>query len=201
VQENRRFCWNCWRSETLCYCADVRAISTRLNWVILQHPRERKRTIGTARIAHLGLQGSRIVCGRGFDDDPLVRSLLDDSSRRCVVLYPGRDSLDLTPLSFSERLDRLQDVTVFLIDGTWGTARTLLRNSPRVAALPRISFSDQSKSEYGFRKQPNAQCISTLEAICHLISLTEPELDCRPLMEIFRKMVKEQLSYTETPQP
>jgi len=199
MQEGRAFCLRCRRVESLCFCDEIRPVSTRLDWVIAQHPRERKRTVGTARIAHLGLKSSQILCDFDLEGDPRVGALLDDRTRSCVVLYPGVDALDLSALSMKERSEKLNtQLTVFVIDGTWATARVLLARNPRIAALPRISFNSQSPSEYGFRRQPNEQCLSTVEAVCRLIELMEPEVDPSPLMQVFRKMVKGQLQYTQT---
>lgn len=193
-------CYKCWRIPALCYCSQITMQKTRLEWVILQHPRERKRSIGTARIAHLGLQNSRICVGTDFRQDKVVQEILSDSSRRCFLLFPGADSLDFSRLTPSERdtwLDARIQPTVFVLDGTWSTAKTLLNRTPELLQLPKICFKQEdAPSEYGFRQQPAPHCLSTLEAMCRLMKWVEPHVDSHSLLEVFRKMVQLQLNHT-----
>src|SRR5437868_14164259 len=90
------------------------------------------------------------------------------------MLYPGMRSQNLTPLSQDERLDlfpQSKKLTIFVIDGTWATARRTVRQSQNLTNLPRICFSPVKPSTFRVRKQPNPACYSTIEAIHHTIEL------------------------------
>ena len=50
---DRSLCAACRRPDVVCVCAHVHAMPTRTRVLLLQHPKERKVGVGTARIAHL----------------------------------------------------------------------------------------------------------------------------------------------------
>lgn len=195
---HRAFCWKCRRPGSMCFCADAVAVDTRVHFVILQHPRERKRTTGTAQIAKLSLKRCELLTGIDFDRHSRVNELLADPGRNCYVLYPGPSAQCLAVQDFAERfLERMP--TVFVIDGTWSTAKSLLNQNCRIASLPRVSFPQNGASRYGFRAQPRLECLSTVEAICRIIELLEPERNSARILQIlwiFDRMVERQLQYT-----
>lgn len=187
----REFCYLCFHAKRVCYCADIKPITPRTQFVILRHTRERRRTIGTAQITHRFLANSIIRNGAEFESDAVVNQLLEDQSRNCFVLYPGESSIhiDQAPLSHTK------PVVIFVIDGTWLDAKQILRQSPKIAALPRISFSAGALSEYKFRKQPADFCLSTIESIQRILSILEPELKSDQMLDVFRKMVQTQINF------
>jgi DTW domain-containing protein len=191
----RPFCYRCRKPASTCYCQEVRPVRPGFEVVLLQHPRERRKGIGTARMVHLSIPGSRLIVGERFEENPEVASLLADAGRHCVVLFPGPGSLDLDAAG-SAAFPADRRLVVFVIDGTWACARKILRLSPSLAALPKIRFSPRQPSEYSaIRQQPAPQCLSTLEAVHHLIGVLEPATDASPMLGIFREMVRRQETY------
>ena len=66
--------------------------------LLLQHPRERRTPIGTARLAHLCLPGSELHVGVEFDEHPGVLAALaaaEAAGRPAHLLFPGPRSVDL----------------------------------------------------------------------------------------------------------
>ncbi len=92
---------------------------------------------GTGHFTHLSLENSELYVDVAFAKHKAVNALLDDEKNNCYVLYPGDDSLLLNskPLPHDDK----QNV-IFLIDSTWHNAKKLLRDSPNIQALPKISF-------------------------------------------------------------
>jgi DTW domain-containing protein YfiP len=86
---------------------------------------------------------------------------------------------------------------VFVIDGTWACAKTMVSRSRNLMSLPQICFTPARTSEYQFRRQPHALCLSTIEAVHQILEILEPEVDPSPLIELFRNMVKKQVTYTK----
>lgn len=196
----RQLCLRCLRSRAVCYCADIRAVRAPFEAVILQHPKERKNTIGTARLTALCLTNAKLIDGTEFENDPAVNAILDDPSRLCTVLFPGPGSCDVSVLGWESEPFRalasdpsLRPV-VFVIDGTWTQAKSMLRKSPRLASLPRISFSPGAPSTYRVRKQPHHACLSTIEAVHRLIRILEPRAPVDHLLRHFDTLVEQQLS-------
>jgi DTW domain-containing protein YfiP len=175
-------------------------LETETTFVILIHPRETRKRVGTGRMARLFLPNSELIDGVAFDSDPRILKWLSDPGCRCVVLFPGAQALYLNRATREERAALVSDgkrLVVFVIDGTWSTARTMLRQSPGLLALPQIAFEPERPSAYRIRQQPGAICLSTVEAIHTVLGLLEPSLrgEQDRMLEAFDWMVEQQLSY------
>lgn len=206
--KTRAFCWNCRQPESGCYCASVRAFDPQIEFVILIHKIEARRRIATGRMSHLLLKNSHLIEGSQFEDHPKVNQLIAREDATAVVLYPGPTALNLTHAS-TESLRLLTDpvaggkrLIVFVIDGTWATARRTMRLSGNLARLPRVCFDPVRKSAFEVRKQPADHCVSTLEAIHHTIELlgesqgfNTAERQHDHLLEIFAMMVNRQKTF------
>jgi DTW domain-containing protein YfiP len=164
---HRVICARCTRPEVVCVCALAPALQTRTRVMFLQHPRERRMAIGTARLAHLGLPGSVLRVGLDFSNDPVVLAALA-ADPVPHVLFPGEHAVDVHDLP----ADRA--VSLIVLDGTWSQAKKLLRLNPALAALPRLAFSPRRPSEYQIRRQPADYCVSTIEALGEVLSVLEP---------------------------
>ncbi|MBC7384596.1 MAG: DTW domain-containing protein [Cryobacterium sp.] len=196
VRVTRGLCIRCLRADSVCYCRHLDPISPSFEVVLLQHPKERKNTIGTARMTHLCLANSRLLSGIGFENDPTANGLIDDPGNFCVVLFPGPDAVNVSENAetFLARVrSKSKNLVVFVIDGTWSQARGMIRKSPRIASLPQICFTPKIPSQYKVRKQPNPLCLSTIEATHSLIEFLNPEIDASLLLALFAKMVDRQI--------
>lgn len=197
---NRPLCLKCLRAEAVCLCAGIRQFSPFFQVVLLQHPKERKNTIGTARFTHLTLANSRLIAGSEFETDPAVNLILGDPKNYCVVLFPGPTSVNISEArdSFLRDIPQSRDggtcrLIVFVIDGTWAHAKGMIRRSPRLSELPRISFTVSEPSTYRVRKQPHEYCLSTVEAVAKLVKILDPAMPADSLIETFGRMVEWQI--------
>src|SRR3954468_25008728 len=59
-------CPRCLRPEVVCYCAKLEHLDTATRVVLLQHPRERRVPVSTARMVHLSLTNSELHYGVDF---------------------------------------------------------------------------------------------------------------------------------------
>jgi DTW domain-containing protein YfiP len=184
----RAVCDRCRRPVTVCYCAHVPSLSTATRVVILQHPRERDVAIGTARMATLCLPGAALHVGIRWDQSPALAAALADPARPPVLLYPGPEARDI----LAEPPPG--PVTLIVVDGTWSQARTVVRDNPVLAALPRYAFVAPEASDYRIRREPQAEYVSTIEALMHVLGALEGDpARFRALMAPFRAMVDAQL--------
>ena len=160
-------------------------MTTRTKFVFLMHPKEFKQEkAGTGRLTHLCIAGSEIHMGIAFDEHEAVRDLLSDPALYPVLLYPGEQAHNVSngDLPLSDLGGRR--LTVFLLDATWSGARKMLRLSPSLQRLPRIMFTPSAPSRYVIKQQPQAGCLSTLEATHELLlALEKSRLDDYPLPE------------------
>jgi DTW domain-containing protein YfiP len=153
---------------------------------ILQHLGERKTAIGTARMAHLSLPNSELHLGISFEDHHRVRELA--ASPGTALLFPGDGALD--PAALRGR----PPTTVIVVDGTWSQARKVIKRNPFLQALPRLAFTPDRPSNYRIRAEPSVECVSTIEALVHLLGALEGDpARFRPILEAFDRMVDLQI--------
>lgn len=194
----RVLCQQCMQPSFSCYCSLVQKFDPKVKFVILIHPIERRRRIATGRMAHLCLENSELITGQDYTYDQQVNKILTDSRYQAFVLYPGRNSVNLTEVSTTEKTKIFSPKkipVVFVIDGTWNTARKTMRLSRNLNQLPRVCFTPPYQSQFRLRKQPRKECVSTIEAIHHFIELLNTEGSHKNLLYVFDKMVEKQIEF------
>jgi DTW domain-containing protein len=190
---HRAICGRCRRPASVCYCAHLVSLETRTRVLLLQHPRERKTAIGTARLAHLCLPASELHVGVEFQDDAAVRAALaaaEAAGRPAHLLFPGPRAVDLA----QARLDG--PITLVVVDGTWWQARKLLKKNAWLAALPQIRFTPAAPSNYRIRREPAEDYVATVEALAHVLGALEGEPErFAALLRPFEAMIDTQVHY------
>jgi DTW domain-containing protein len=202
----RNICYSCWQPDFSCYCSWLKPFDPVIEFVILIHPIEIRKRIATGRMTHLSLTTSQLIDGLDYSQNAKVNALLKDPRKQCFMLYPGRTAKNLTTMSPTERYDLVdtdRTPVVFVIDGTWSTARTMVRLSTNLQTIPRVCFTPPAPSNFLLRKQPKPECVCTLEAIHQTIELLGPASgfstatrEHDSLLEVFEKMVRLQFDLT-----
>jgi DTW domain-containing protein YfiP len=189
----RSRCLRCLRPSAFCCCRGLDPIPSRTRVVILQHPREARLAICSAWLAHVALADSEIHRGVRFDANHAVQASI--ASPRAALLFPGPGSTPVEEASASP-----PDVLV-VIDGTWPQAEKMLRENPRIAALPRLSVTPATAGAYGeLRREPGPEHLSTIEAVALALGALErtPE-KFEPMCDAFRRSVALQLACARGP--
>ncbi|MDF1881940.1 DTW domain-containing protein [Sulfurimonas sp. MAG313] len=193
---NRDKCYTCFRPMSSCMCKYIKPIDTKTKFVILMHPHEFKKIKnGTGHFTHLSLTNSELYINTSFINHKKVNDLLKNNN--CYVLYPSTVSIVLNdnPLPTNDK-----DNVIFLIDSTWHNAKKLLRDSPNIQELPKVSFTHTKASEFKIKEQPMELCLSTMEStlcVLELLTLQGNEklsvTQLKGFLEPFTKMVEYQL--------
>jgi len=203
-------CYRCFWPQPLCWCGSITPMPTRTRFVFLMHPKEYKyEKAATGRLTHLCLQNSELHMGIGFDEHEPVQALINDPANFPVLLYPGREAINLSDAAdpriapFTAELTKRR-LVVFLLDATWALGRKMLKLSPSLQRLPRIMFTPTAPSRYIIKQQPHEGCLSTLEATHELLlSLERSGLDGYPLpaqlIALFHRMQDLQLKCAADP--
>lgn len=162
-------------------------MNSRTRVVFLQHPREARVPVSTCRLAHLSLPNSELHVGICAEGSSRLEALAAEPGT--MVLFPGAGATDVTELT-------ALPATLIVVDGTWSNARKVVQRSPLLAALPRIGFTPPRPSNYRIRREPAAHCVSTIEAIAHVLEVLE-EAPGRftPMLSSFERMVDLQLAF------
>src|SRR5436309_13043147 len=82
-------CLDCGKPQLLCICDSVTPLDNRISLLILQHPQEQDRALGTARLTALHFKNTAVRIGLSWPSlsKALGRQVADPS--RWAVLYLG----------------------------------------------------------------------------------------------------------------
>lgn len=198
----RELCMTCRQPSTVCYCEHIKKFDPKIKFVILIHHVEERRRIATGRMSHLCLENSELIVGQDYSENVRVNEIVDDPSFSPVILYPGPTSRNISgpeARSDGEPIFKAGKVpVVFVIDGTWATARKMVRQSQNLFHLPRISFMPVTPSRFRVRKQPRAECYSTIEAIHYTIELLADRVGFSLVDDIHDNLLKVFSALVET---
>jgi len=173
-------CPKCLKEDLLCVCDRVAAMETRHHVLILQHPQEPDKELGTARLTHLALRNSTMKVGLSWPN--LSRAL----GRPAVhgnwgVLYLGGQvksqpaAAKRGPLTILGKDSEIAPSEAALegmvaLDGTWAQAKTLWWRNAWLLKLKRLVIEPSRPSLYGrLRKEPRRECLSTIEAVAETL--------------------------------
>lgn len=119
-----------------------------------------------------------------------------------MMLYPGPQSANLSLMSADQKTSinpSEKKLTIFVIDGTWHTAKKMVNVSENLRQMPRICFTPDKPSAFRVRKQPRPECYSTIEAIHQTIDLLSPQNRKHDhLLYVFNKMVARQIELSHS---
>jgi len=184
-------CPRCLKPLPLCICDSVTAIDNRISLLILQHPQEQDRALGTARLTALHFKNAAVKIGLSWPSlsRALGRPVADPS--RWAVLYLGSAKVaDLETDREVVAIDRkgeiednqraiLKDIEgIVLLDGTWSQAKALWWRNAWMLKCQRVILGPSRPSRYGrLRREPRRDGLSTIEAAAMLLSTLEKRPD------------------------
>lgn len=184
-----RYCSECGKARKACLCPSIVALESAVELIILQHPTEQKRPLGTARILSLSLANCRLLVGEDFREHDELNQLLAEPDVDHYVLYPNEHAQECTKIS----LTTARKTRVILLDGTWKKAYKMWQINTQLHDLPSLHLPDECVGHYRIRKAPADTALSTVEAGYHLLQQWQPERDFSPLLKVFDAMIQYQI--------
>jgi DTW domain-containing protein len=184
-------CPSCHKPPPLCICDSITPIENRISLLILQHPQEQDRALGTARLTALHFKNAVLKIGLSWPSlsKALGRPVHDPS--RWAVLYLGsakvaeldtdRDVVAINRKGEVEDNQRaiLKDIEgIVLLDGTWSQAKALWWRNAWMLKCQRVILGPAKPSLYGkLRREPRRDGLSTIEAAAMLLAGLEKRPD------------------------
>lgn len=184
-----RYCSQCGKARKACICDNIVALDSQVELIILQHPTEEHRPMGTARILSLSLVNSRLLVGEDFREHGELNQLLAEPDVEHFVLYPSDVSLSAADVA----LPIEKKIRIILLDGTWKKAFKMWQLNTQLHHLPCLHLPEDLKGNYRIRKAPSENALSTVEAGFHVLSMMQPEKDFSPLLDTFEAMIDYQI--------
>jgi DTW domain-containing protein YfiP len=197
-------CPHCQKPKPLCICDSVAPIDNRIALLILQHPQEQDRALGTARLTAQHFE--RAVVKVGLSWPSLSKALgrpVTDASRWAVLYLGSAKVADLDTGREVVAIDRKGAVEpdqrgilsriegVVLLDGTWSQAKALWWRNPWMLKCQRVILGPRRPSRYGeLRREPRRDGLSTIEAAGLLLAALEQRPDIAETLDAsFERML------------
>jgi len=176
----------------LCICDSVTQFDSRIALLILQHPQEQDRALGTARLTARHFANATVRVGLSWPSlakalgrpvaDPARWAVLYLGSARANDLETDADIVALTrkgEIADNQRaiLNRIEGVV--LLDGTWSQAKALWWRNPWMLKCQRVILNPARPSRYGrLRREPRRDGLATIEAAAMMLASLErrPEI-------------------------
>lgn len=201
------FCENCYKKKSLCICEGLEIFENKFFVLILQHPQEPDKELGSARIANLSLKNSKLKVGLSWSN---LKKLIgeDANPAEWAVLYLGT-KVNYQPVKTDSPKDEIIILNkngnkhdnndeilsnlkgIIVLDGTWAQAKAMWWRNAWLLKVRRAVIFPSQKSLYGnLRKEPRRECVSTIEAIAvSLNALGEAAEIKQGLVGAFQKLI------------
>jgi len=180
------FCPRCRKPVEMCVCDALGRHESKVFVLVLRHPQEKDRVLGTAGMIELQIPQSRIVTGLSWRNLSAARGKPAEA-REWGVLYQGpktdRPARGAPPLVAIDRKGKpLADQKgglaglrgLIVLDGTWSQAKTLWWRNPWLLKCRRLVLMPEHPSAYGkLRREPRRDSLSTLESAALALSALE----------------------------
>ncbi len=179
-------CVRCRKPPSLCVCDRVVPIDNRVALLILQHPQEQDRMLGSARLAALHFTNATFKVGLswpslskilGRDADPKRWAILYLGSAKAEALAPGRDIVVVSGKggALPDQEQALRDIEgIILLDGSWSQAKAMWWRNAWMLKCRRVLLARERPSRYGkLRREPRRDGLSTIEAAAMLMARLE----------------------------
>jgi tRNA-uridine aminocarboxypropyltransferase len=184
-------CPRCHKPLPLCICDSITPIESRMSLLILQHPQEQDRALGTARLTAMHFKNAVLKIGLSWPSLSKALGRKVDDPSRWAVLYLGSAKVsDLDTDSEIVAINRkgeieenqrgiLKDIEgIVLLDGTWSQAKALWWRNAWMLKCQRVVLGPSQPSRYGkLRREPRSDGLATIEAAAMLLSALEKRPD------------------------
>ncbi|WP_296328560.1 tRNA-uridine aminocarboxypropyltransferase [Reyranella sp.] len=175
-------------------------VDNKVSILVLQHPQEQDRVLGTARLLCGSLAHARVVVGLSWRN--LAHALGEPAEPRdWGVLYLGStQAKGQGPLvAVGRNGEPLPDQAaaraglkgLIALDGNWAQAKALWWRNPWLTRLRRFVVVPDGPSLYGdLRREARPDAVSTLEAVALSLQVLERDAAVREkLLEPFRALL------------
>jgi DTW domain-containing protein len=183
-------CPRCHKPPALCICDSITPIDNRIALLILQHPQEQDKALGTARLTALHFKAAVLKIGLSWPSLSKALGRQVDPSRWAVLYLGSAKIADLDTEEDIVALDRKGGVAdnqrailraiegVVLLDGSWSQAKALWWRNPWMLKCQRVILGPRQPSRYGkLRREPRRDGLSTIEAAAMLLAALEKRPD------------------------
>lgn len=197
-------CAVCGKPVALCVCAALQRHTNRVFVLVLRHPQEQDKILGTARLLTQQLDNSLLKTGLSWASLSQVLGRPAEAKKWGVLFLGSAKTAEplprqvLTALTTKgtvaiDQTERLQGLEgIILLDGTWQQAKALWWRNAWLLKCQRLVLQPPRRSLYGkLRREPRAESVATLEAAAYALAALEPEAEWdKRLLPVFQALLQ-----------
>jgi DTW domain-containing protein YfiP len=180
-------CPNCEKPLNVCVCDAISPVDNKIAVLILRHPQEQDRKLGTARLVTLQLKNAVMKTGLSWPNlakalgrpaaDPKKWGVLYLGAAKTAVPLPSR-LLTVVNKKGEPVADQAKILPglegIILLDGNWAQAKALWWRNAWLLKCQRLILQPPGPSLYGnLRKEPRKESVSTIEAAAWTLAALE----------------------------
>lgn len=159
----------------------VTPIQNKIRVVVLQHPQEPDKVLGSAALLVRCLENSQLKVGLSWRSLSKVLGREVQASNWGVLYLGAKGQAYPQAVNFVNKKSlpvpapsHLEGIIV--LDGTWSQVKALWWRNSWLLKLKRIVLQPESPSQYGnLRKEPRREAVSTMESVALALGNLEPE--------------------------
>jgi len=196
----RTYCQRCKKPEQVCLCSYLDPQENAKAVIILRHPDEKSKALGTASLVEFGLSRATIVDALYSHHQDIRDLLLRFSCTEPLLIYPEPLSEEYPHYVYDFEKDRFTSLalqkaydSIILLDGTWRNTRELLHCNSWLKQLPSLSLVNLGQSRYRIRQAKQEGAVATIEAVAFALSLLDETFQADKLIKPFEKMIEFQI--------
>ena len=181
-KSSRRYCNQCHYPQTTCVCEHIRVLDCPVKITVLQDTSEVGHAKNTVRLLQLAIPTTQVIVVN--DDTILSEAILDDT----VIIYPC-DHASPVEQRANQASDKLPQLPkhIILLDGSWRKTHKIWMQYPQLHAIPALTFTQATATQYRIRKANKPNSMSTLEACAYTLEQLYG-MDCSALHQLLAAM-------------
>ncbi|MGR0278616.1 tRNA-uridine aminocarboxypropyltransferase [Marinomonas dokdonensis] len=160
----RKTCCGCGYLVSQCVCPWVPSLTTSVQVVVLQDPKEAEHAKNTVNLLKLALPSVR--CLNANDGNSIATFIQSIDAQNWRLIFPTQESQAVEKQSASV-MSTINGV--ILLDATWRKAKKCYWTHESLQSLQAWNFASPPESEYAIRKSPDTNALSTLEACAYIV--------------------------------
>lgn len=182
-------CDGCGKPVPLCVCAWLQQRhANRIFVLVLRHPQEQDKMLGTARLLTQQMDNSLLKTGLSWASLSQVLGRPAEAKKWGVLFLGSAKTAEPLPRQGLTALTTKGTVApdqegllrglegIILLDGTWQQAKALWWRNAWLLKCQRLVLQPPRRSLYGkLRREPRAESVATLEAAAYALAALEPE--------------------------
>ncbi len=177
-------CQRCLLPQKLCLCATLAPQSARSRFLLVMFDTEPMKPSNTGRLIADILPDTQAYGWSRTEPDPALLAAVQNPDVQPMVVFPesyadpGRPVLNTPPQNGKPPL-------FIMLDGTWTEARKMFRKSPWLDALPVMSLTLTTASNYTLREAHGAGQHCTAEVAAELLAQAGDNVAAQALQQLF----------------